>query len=106
MAASLEGDWGRYNLSQSPKSQVRVDVRETCELCTLRKGNISEKISGIEGVLMFGLALVLPAAQGGKRTCRSGETGEEIFTSFLFATILIFFCLTVSQYPVGDVLKI
>jgi hypothetical protein len=49
---------------------------------------------------------VPPAAQSGKRTCRSGETGEVIFTSFLFATTLIFFCPTASPYLLGDVLKI
>ena len=34
---------------------------------------------------------VLPAAQGGKRTFRSGDTGEADFTGFLLPTSLIFF---------------
>ena len=65
-----------------------------------------EEFSGVEVCLLFGLAPVLPAALGGKRTFRSGETGEDHFTSFLFATTSIFFCPAAAPYPISDVLKI
>jgi len=49
------------------------------------KGNISEKISGIEGVLMFGLALVLPTRQDPIRTLGFAKTGRGNFAGLSFS---------------------
>jgi len=66
---------------------LKVDVRETCELHTLRKGNIAKVFGGFHGRELFGLALILPAHEK-----KALLNNSDALFSYLSDVRILFWC--------------